>query len=271
MKARPLIKAQARATAAARPAPDDGNERDMPTNATSERRPRVVSRRTLEALGCAMCLIMLTLATGWMLAQAGIGQVVYPPQFAANGNRDLNALLRAIELNDVPAARRLLRKQPPDVNVVDDWGAPPISYALRARGSSANELVDLLIAVGADVNGRGTDGAAMRPLHTAATLGRPDLVERLLRAGADVGGVRGNGWTALHFAAAYDDPQTAALLLAAGADPDAADDEGDTPLAVAVKNECVATAAVLAPSRSVRWPHTERESRPAGPVRQTTP
>jgi len=246
MKTRCLIQAQTRATVEMTPTPDDASGCDMSTHSTADGRPRVVSRRTLDVLGRALCLITLALASGWMLVQAGIGEIVYPLRITTSGNSDLNALLSAIELNDVPAARRVLRKQRLDVNTADDAGFPPITYALRAHGPSAAELVDLLIAAGADVNGRGTDAVATLPLMDAATLRRPDLVKRLLRAGADVGGTRRNGWTALHFAAVCDDPETAALLLAAGADPDAADDEGDTPLAVALARGSSAAAALLA-------------------------
>jgi len=245
MKTRSLIQAQARATVATSRAHDDAKQCDLLTNATSDDRPRFVSRGTLDVLGCALCLIILALATVGMLVQAGIGRVVYPLRFATSGNRDLNALLMAIELNDVPAVRRLLRKQRFDVNTADNLGVPPINYALLAPGPSATVLLDLLIAAGADVNGRGTDGVATRPLLSAASRGRPDLVERLLRAGADVRGSFGNGWTALHFAAGSGDPETVAVLLAAGADPDAEDDEGDTPLAVALAHGSSATAALL--------------------------
>ena len=246
MKTRSSIQAQTRATVGMRPAHDDAKQCDLLTNATSDDRPRFVSRGTLDVLGCALCLIILALATVGMLVQAGIGQVVYPLRFATSGNRDLNALLMAIELNDVPAARRLLRKHRFDVNTADNVGVPPINHALYARGPSATALLDLLVAAGADVNGRGTDGVATLPLLTAASLGRSDLVERLLRAGADVEGAFANGWTALHFAAASGDPETVAVLLAAGADPGAEDDEGNTPLAVALAHDSSATAALLA-------------------------
>ena len=244
MKTPSLIQAQPRVRMGPAPSEVEGC---ISTNSTTDNRLRIVSRRTLDLLGCALCLVILTLASGWLLVQAGIGQVVYPPRFATSGNGDLNALLRAIELNDVSAVRRLLREQRVDVNTAEDnTGVPPINYALRARGPSAAELVDLLIAAGADVNGRGTDGVATPPLLDAATLRRPDLVKQLLRAGADIGASRRNGWTALHSAAAYDDPETAVVLLAAGADRDAADDEGDTPLAVALAHGSSATAALLA-------------------------
>ena len=273
MKAGLLIKAQARVTAGTRPAHDDATECPTPTNAGFDSRPKVMSRRTLDVLVSFLCLLILTLATGSMLVQTGIGRVMYPSGVSTSSNRELNTLLRAIESNDVPAARRVLQKQRLDLNTADNVGVPPINYALRARGAGANELVDLLIAAGADVNGRGTEGVATLPLMTAATLHRPDLVEGLLRAGANVGAARANGWTALHFAAICDDPEAVAVLLAAGADPDAVDDEGDTPLAIALADgySPAAAAALIAPSRCKRSRQIESGSRAVGSVQQTKP
>jgi len=275
MKTRPLlIQTHARATLARTPAPDDAIECDMATNATLNGRPRVVSRQILDVLVCVLCLIILTLATGWMLVHAGIGQVAYPLRVSTSSNRELNALLGAIEQNDVPAARRVLRKRRFDVNTADNQGLPPINYALFARGAGANELVDLLIAAGADVNGRGSDRGVTPPLLSAATLRRPDLVKQLLNAGADVERALPYGWTALHFAAGCGDSETVAMLLAAGANPDAVNDEGDTPLAVALANglPCAAAAAALmAPSRFDRSPPTESQSRRIESVRRTKP
>ena len=273
MKARSLIEAEARATARTTPAHDDATLCGTPTNAGFDGRPKVVSRRTLDVLVGFLCLVTLTLATGWMLVQTGIGQVMYPSRVSTSSNRELNTLLRAIQSNNVPAARRVLQKQRFDVNTADHVGVPPINYALRARGAGANELVDLLIAAGADVNGRRAEGVATLPLMTAATIRRPDLVKRLLRAGADVGAARANGWTALHFAAIYDDPETIAVLLAAGADPDAVDDEGDTPLAVALANgySPAAAAALIGPSRCKRSRQIQSGSRAVGSVQQAKP
>jgi ankyrin repeat protein len=269
MKAGLLIKAQARATVAARPAHDDAIQCRTLTNAGFDGRPKVMSRRTLDVLVSFLCLLILTLATGWMLVQGGIGQVLYPSRVSTSGNSNLNALLTAIEQNDVPAARRVLQKKRFDVNTADKVGVPPINYALLARGAGANELVELLIAAGSDVNGRGSDGISTLPLLSAATLRRPDLVKQLLNAGADVKGALSNGWTALHFAAMYDDSETVAVLLAAGADPDAVDDEGDTPLAVSLADGLSAVAAaLLARSHSDQSPQIKSGLRPVGSVRR---
>ena len=219
---------------------------DKPNGST-----RFVPRRRLDLLVCFLCLTIVTGATGLMLVQAGIGQVAYRPGFSRSSNGELSALFRAIAENDMAAARLVLQKRRFDVNATGDvLSVPPINLALCARGAAANELVELLISAGADVNGRGSDGVATPPLLAAVNLHRPDLVKQLLEAGADIDGAMRNGWTALHFAAAHDDPETVAALLAAGGNSDAVDDEGHTPLAVALANESLAAAAPLQRTRS---------------------
>jgi ankyrin repeat protein len=181
-----------------------------------------------------------------MLVQAGIGQLVDRPGFGTSSNGELSKLFEAIAENDVAAARRVLKKRRFDVNASGDvLSVPPIIVALCARGAGANELVNLLIAAGADVNGRGSDGVATPPLLAAANLHRADLVKQLLEAGADVDGAMRNGGTALHFAALSDDPESVIVLLAAGANPDALDHEGNTPLAVALADGSSAAAVPL--------------------------
>jgi hypothetical protein len=246
MKAWPPIEAQDRTTMGTGPPGDEAIGRDTPTPDLVNGQPRLVSRRHLDLLVCFLCMIIVTCATGLLLDQAGIGRLAYHPGFSTSSNGELSALFEAIAENDMAAARRVLQKRRFDVNATGDvLSVPPISLALSARGAGANELVDLLIAAGADVNGRGSDGRATPPLMAAVNLHRPDLVKQLLEAGADVDGAMRNGWTALHFAAAYDDPETVAVLLAAGADPDAVDDEGDTALAVALADGSLAAVASL--------------------------
>jgi ankyrin repeat protein len=106
------------------------------------------------------------------------------------------------------------------------------------------DLADLLIAAGADVEAR--NEIDERPLHVAAQYGRPTVVELLLARGADVGA---SGWrvhTPLHAASCGLGGQStigarleiAKLLLAAGADVNARErGSGFTPLRCATSYE----------------------------------
>ena len=106
------------------------------------------------------------------------------------------------------------------------------------------DLADLLIAAGADVEAR--NEIDQRPLHIAARYGRPTVVKLLLARGADVGA---SGWrvhTPLHAASCGLGSQSnigsrvevATLLLAAGADVNARErGSGFTPLRCATSYE----------------------------------
>ena len=68
------------------------------------------------------------------------------------------------------------------------------------------------------------------PLHFAASMGRPDVVELLIKYKADVNARDGYGMTPLHIAAYYGYAQVAKLLLDNGADPNVIDNFGLAPL-----------------------------------------
>ena len=63
----------------------------------------------------------------------------------------------------------------------------------------------------------------------AAADGIPDLVVRLIDAGADINSKCDDGRSALHMAAKDGRSDIAELLLSRGADPNIADADGDTP------------------------------------------
>ena len=93
------------------------------------------------------------------------------------------------------------------------------------------------------------------PLHVAAAAARPDLLRRLIAAGADTAAKNRLGASPLHAAASGNpdsprwDPdaqaEAIAVLLSAGADPNGADNNGTTPLHRAIRTRCAAAVEAL--------------------------
>ena len=85
---------------------------------------------------------------------------------------------------------------------------------LQAISRNNKELVDLLLEYKPDVN-IVDSSMGMSPLMKAAGNGRKEIVEKLIARGANVNAKAKNGWTVLQFAEPY--PETVAILKKAGA------------------------------------------------------
>jgi len=121
---------------------------------------------------------------------------------------------------------RLLVKYGADIGVLDMFEIivdvlPHIPYEIcpndifRTRRAYCIETVKILIDLGANVNSTNSDG--MTPLMAVAMKGLPDLVEPLIKRGAQVNAVNRLGGTALGIAIDYRHAHTAKLLIDAGA------------------------------------------------------
>ena len=193
------------------------------------------------ALGCEDALRALLAAGASPDRRAADGQTPLGVVLAA-GRRDLAAWLdwrgwklpgRPLRPNDLPAAamagdldavRRLLELGLP-VDAVDGQGCTGL---LRAAGGGHREVVDLLLARGADPARAAKTGAT--PLSAAVSMRQPEIVQRLLGAGAALEQRLPGDVTVLMLAAALGLPDLAARLLQAGADLHAHDAQGLTPL-----------------------------------------
>ena len=91
-----------------------------------------------------------------------------------------------------------------DANAKDHRGGTPLQFAV---GRGRKDIIELLIAKGADVNVK-FDGAGLTPLHMASGSGRYEIVELLIDKGAKMNTKDSAGRTALDWAEKkYDWPE----------------------------------------------------------------
>jgi uncharacterized protein len=132
---------------------------------------------------------------------------------AARAGDSDNRLIEAAMQDDLDGVRALLN-QHVDVNTAEGDGATALHWAAM-RGDP--EMVELLLKAGANVKATTRIGA-QTPLYMAASNGNAPTVAVLLQAGADANAANtANGTTALMKAAAAGNADTVKLLLDHGA------------------------------------------------------
>ncbi len=105
---------------------------------------------------------------------------------------------------------------------------------MKRKKSNTHEMVKLLLAAGAEVDVRDTDG--LTPLHTAAAFSDTPAVRLLLAADAEVNARTKDGLTPLHLAARFSKtPAVVELLIGVHAKLDARTKDGLTPLHLAAR------------------------------------
>ena len=147
-------------------------------------------------LGLVTVLPVMNWAAGWAVRRGAAAAAPTPapakPVASAVPAADFWS---AIRQGDAAAARA----HPPagaELNAPHPiLGATPL---MAAAAWDWREVVEQLLAAGAQVNARGKDGGT--PLHTAAFFGRAGVAELLLAGGADVNATNGNKQTPLDLA-----------------------------------------------------------------------
>ncbi|MBP6963953.1 MAG: ankyrin repeat domain-containing protein [Armatimonadetes bacterium] len=174
--------------------------------------------------------------------------------FGAKKDDPGRLLRRAAWAGHIPAAEFML-KEGANVNDRAKSESGGNSTALHAAVvANRPDMVDFLVRNGADPNF--ADGAGHTPLHLAAESVYTQMTKTLLAGGAKVGMRSKTGETALHRAAAYGRTKTVEALIAGGADPNAAADDGYTPYdsaAMARAAETIKTLKSLGARPSNRW------------------
>lgn len=152
---------------------------------------------------------------------------------------DDNALARAIEADDLAAARALLVAGA-DPNQPLSYDARPLAWAVERQDGA---MVELLLAHGAKANRADAEG--LTPLALACERGDGAIVGQLLDARADVRKAGPEGTTPLAVCARFSNADTVARMLAMGAPPDSTDARGQTPLMWAASTGKAGTIKLL--------------------------
>lgn len=145
----------------------------------------------------------------------------------------LDAVMAAIQSNDVGAVARLLDENPSLVDDRNGRGLSPLSLAAYLERS---ELVDIV-----------RDRRGTPDFFEACILGDEAAVQAALEAGQDVDALAPDGFTPLGLAVFFGHPELARLLLDAGADPSlqAANGQRSGPIHAAVTRGDLATLELL--------------------------
>jgi ankyrin repeat protein len=150
----------------------------------------------------------------------------------AKDNAGYNAILRAIQKKDDDISDLLVNQPGLELNAQGSNGTTVlISYVWREK----EDVVEKLLKRGADPKLSDSDGDTA--LHGAALRGNVNLIKMLLAAGADPNAKNKVGGTALMWAGVYGHEEAARVLLEKGADALLKDGEGMTASAWAAKNK----------------------------------
>ena len=124
-------------------------------------------------------------------------------------------LIDAVKAGNAAAVRTALAKRP-DVNATQPDGTTALHWAVNG---DAPDIVQMLVRAGANVKARNRYGAT--PLWLASLNGNATTMAMLLEAGADANTTSTDGETVLMVAARTGKVEAVQTLLARGADPNA--------------------------------------------------
>jgi ankyrin repeat protein len=155
---------------------------------------------------------------------------------------DDTTLWTAASRGDMPQVERMVRYGAP-INGTDKSGMTPLHYAAQSKNL---QLVRFLIQHGADVNAKADENVTPLYLSLDMAFGQPEISLELIKSGADVS-VADNkvGDTPLLIAATESSYEVMQALLRKGANPNTKNHYGETPLHYAALNALVDRVQLL--------------------------
>jgi len=142
-------------------------------------------------------------------------------------------LLDACRQCDIPRIKKFLTSQ--TINFVHPFtGDSPLHVVAGTVFSKRKQVLDILTRKGAQLNVKNKD--FLTPLHVSTENCYYDVMDCLLRNGANPNALDGLGQTALHRAAREDDVQAVRLLLSHQVDPALISLQGYTAAQLAKEN-----------------------------------
>ena len=139
-------------------------------------------------------------------------------------------LFEAAATGQAARVRTLIEADPALVNSYSPDGFTPLSLAVFFGHS---EIVDALLAAGAEVNAASRETMKLTPLASAMATAQIEIAKTLIGRGANVNAKAASDLTPLHTAAARGNIEAATLLLEHGADINATTTDGKKPIAYA--------------------------------------
>jgi ankyrin repeat protein len=115
----------------------------------------------------------------------------------------------AAAFGDVDLLESLLSANPA---LAGEWSADGFTALHFAAYLGGYQVVEVLLAAGADVHAAARNGMQVQPLHSGAALGDVEACRLLLAAGADANAKQHGGWTPLDEALITKNESLAALL-----------------------------------------------------------
>ena len=144
-----------------------------------------------------------------MAAARKISQIMRDAGASQEGVENLH-LWNVIVRGDFEELRRLIDRGA-DINFREPYGHPAINAALDNP-----EMLDFLLAAGADPNGTRPDRDMDTTLHFAVRLGGLEVIKKLVDAGADIN-AEGTSGTPLEYAIHYENKEIVQYLKKQGA------------------------------------------------------